>query len=329
MKHLTQEQRYEISALLRAHHSKSEIAKIVGVHKSTITREIARNSYLGTKLYYAGYAQRQAESRVRMRSSNFKKPIPKYIFEYARKLIVEEQFSPEQVVGYCRRFGIKMCSHESLYKWIWKDKSYGGDVYKYLRRRGKKYKSRGSVNNSRSFIPDAVDISQRPFEVNTRERFGDFEIDTIVGANGKQHILTVVERKTGLLLMRKLKEPNAYETAQTLIDLLRPLAGLVKTITSDNAKQFVMHKWIAEATGSSFFFARPYRSWERGTNENTNGLIRQYIPKRTDFDTLTEQDIIEIQWKINNRPRKRFDYLSPIEKLQIETEIDAKVAFDA
>lgn len=331
MKHLSVEQRYEISALLRAHHKKSDIAKLLGVHKSTITREIKRNNYMDLNLYVARYAQSKAESRARLRSSNYKKSVAQSVFDKARELIVEHQYSPEQVVGYCRRMGIRMCSHETLYKWIWRDKRKGGKVYLYLRHRGRKYRSREAVNNSRRYLPGAVDISQRPFEVEDRRRFGDFEIDTIIGMNMSQHIITIVDRMTGLLLMKRLKEPTSKETARALLELMKPLykSGHVHTITSDNGRQFAKHRLISRITGSSFFFARPYHSWERGTNENTNGLIRQYIPKKANFDMYTDQDIFEIQMKINNRPRKRLGFLSPIEKLYLTTKIDQKVAFGA
>ena len=197
MKHLSEGQRYEISALVRAHHTRTEIAAIVGVHKSTITRELKRNSFLGTNRYSASFAQRQAEQRIRLRSSNFKKVTPRSVFDTARRLIADEQYSPEQVVGYCRLHGIRMCSHETLYKWIWKDKRCGGTLFMSLRHRGHKYRKRGAVNNSRRHIPNAIDISERPAIVDQRSRFGDFEIDTIVGASHNQHILTVVERKAG------------------------------------------------------------------------------------------------------------------------------------
>ena len=331
MKHLSEGQRYEISALVRARHTKTEIAAIVGVHKSTITRELKRNGYLGTSTYYAAFAQRKAEQRCRIRSNNFKRSTPRSVFETARRLIVDEQYSPEQVVGYCRRHGIRMCSHETLYKWIWKDKRCGGDVYLSLRHRGKKYRKRGAVNNSRRHIPNAIDISERPVIVDRRSRFGDFEIDTIVGASSHQHILTVVERKTGLLFMARLRKPTAREAADKLIEILSPLAkhGYVKTITADNGFQFAQHERVSSALGATMYFARPYHSWERGTNENTNGLIRQYLPKKTNFDNYSDQDLEEIQMRLNSRPRKRLGYSTPNEIFKTLTQIDDSVAFHA
>lgn len=331
MKHLSEGQRYEISALLRAHHTKAEIATIVGVHKSTITRELKRNCYLGTNNYYASYAQRMAEQRRRVRSSNFKRSIPQSVFEVAKKLIVDEQYSPEQVVGHCRLHGIRMCSHETLYKWIWRDKRRGGNIYLHLRHRGKKYRKRGASNNSRRHIPNAIDISERPIVVEERSRFDDFEIDTIVGASSRQHILTVVERKIGILFMARLLEPTAQEAADKLIGILSPLAkqGYVKTITADNGLQFAQHERVTSVLGATVYFARPYHSWERGTNENTNGLIRQYLPKKTNFDNYSDQDLEEIQMRLNSRPRKRLGYSTPNEIFKTLTQIDDKVAFHA
>lgn len=330
MKHLSEGQRYEIYALLHAGLCKSKIADIVGVHKSTITRELQRNSYLGTKSYYPKYAQRAYENRHRRSSATIKRSIPRTVYDTARILLVEYDFSPEQIVGYCRLHGIRMCSHESIYKWIWADKRSGGKLYMSLRHCGRKYRSRGSVNNSRSLIPNAIDISQRPEIVDARSRFGDFEIDTIVGGGGQsQHILTVVERRTGMLLMRRLKVPTADETAYMLTDCLRPLSelGLVKTITADNGRQFAKHAIVSKETGADFYFARPYHSWERGTNENTNGLIRQYIPKGTNFDLYSDHDLEIIQLRLNSRPRKRLGYSTPIEEFEKLTKIDELVAF--
>ena len=314
MKHLTAGQRYEIRALLHVGKTKTEIASVIGVHKSTITRELRRNSYLGLKSYYPSYAQRKAEERRRRRAYNFKKTIPKTVFETARRLL-EEDFSPEQIVGYCRREGIRMCSHERLYQWIWEDKRMGGNLYTHLRSRGRRYRKRGSTYNSRRLIPNRIDISERPEIVNRKERLGDYEIDTIVGASHDQHILTVVDRVGGRLWMKRLRTPTAKATSDALIDILAPLAkdGLGHTLTADNGLLFADHERVTIDTGILVFFARPYHSWERGCNENTNGLVRQYIPKGTNFDTLSDEYIQYVQEKLNRRPRKRLNFLSPVQ----------------
>ena len=329
MKHLTQEQRYEIYGYIRAGYTKSKIAEMIGVHKSTITREIQRNGYGLSRQYYPGEAQKRAERRwmhrrlLRKRDKFMKRRVEYYLREM--------QLSPEQIVGYCRRKGIPIVSHETIYQWIWRDKKYGGDLYKHLRHKGRKYRKRGLQNNSRRHIPNAVDISERPDIVDTRTRFGDFEVDTIVGSSHSQHILTITERCTGLLIMRKLDRPTAAETEKKMIEALSALAkkGQVKTITSDNGIQFANHQAISLALGADFYFAKPYHSWERGTNENTNGLIRQYIPKSSDFNLLSEDDIRQIEDKLNKRPRKRLNFISPYEAVKTKTKIDLKVAFRA
>ena len=327
MKHLTQEQRYEIYGYLSAGFTKTQIAGMLGVHKSTITREIQRNGHGWTKQYYPIEAQRRAERRWGQRKwlRKHDKSMKQRVEYYLREL----QYSPEQIVGYCRRKGLPIVSHETIYQWIWRDKRYGGDLYTFLRHRGRKYRKRGATNNSRRHIPDAIDISLRPDIVDERCRFGDFEVDTIVGKNGSQHILTIVERKTGLLMMRKLKKPNAIVTEEMMVNALKFLGNkkLVKTITADNGLQFARHVNIAKRLNADFFFARPYHSWERGTNENTNGLIRQYIPKSSDFDLLQEEEIRRIEEKINKRPRKKLNFASPYEAFKSLTKIDPKVAF--
>lgn len=327
MKHLTEGQRYEISAFLRAGFSKSQIAKELGVHKSTITREIQRNGYGSSKAYYPREAHKRASRRWRRR--DVRRAYDQVLKNQVRYYMAKRHLSPEQIVGYCRVRGVRMVSHETIYKWVWQDKRCGGDLYKYLRHKGRKYVHRGATNNSRRHIPDAVDISLRPPEVDARSRFGDFEIDTIVGKNRRQHILTIVERKTGLLIMRRLRTPTAAETASQLIDALSFLAGrgFVKTITADNGLQFSRHALVTSAIGAVVYFARPYHSWERGTNENTNGLIREYLPKGCDFDEFSDQELERIQKELNIRPRKRLGFSTPYDELKKITKIDAKVAF--
>ena len=234
--------------------------------------------------------------------------------------------SPEQIVGYCKKHGIKMVSHETLYQWIWEDKKAGGSLHTHLRHRGRRHHKRCLSRKRRGIIPNRVDISERPKIVDRRARFGDFEIDTIVGANHRQHILTINERVTGRLWMRRLAVPTAAVAASMAINILQPMAdaGLTKTITADNGLQFARHETVTEELGIKFYFAKPYHSWERGSNENLNGLIRQYIPKGTDFDTLTREDILTIQEKINNRPRKRLAFSSPNDIFVKLTRLDPK-----
>lgn len=332
MKHLTEGQRYEISALLKAHHKLNEIAILLGVHKSTVTRELQRNGYLGysgRKWYYAGHAQRKSEQRWATREvpERFTADLKNEV----RRLLVEEDLSPEQISGRLKLEGKRTVSHETIYKWIWRDKRRGGTLYKHLRHHGMKYARRGNINNSRSLIPNRIEINERPRIVDRRTRFGDFEIDTIIGKVG-QHILTVVDRKTGLLRMEKLADASAASGRDSLIHILDPFVkmGLAHTVTGDNGIQFAEHEAVSRALNGCvrFYFAHPYHACERGTNENTNGLIRQYLPKGTDFNTVSEEQVLAIQDKINNRPRKRLGFFSPNELFNSLTKTTKKVAFD-
>ena len=318
MKHLTEEQRYDISAYLKAGFTKSQIAEKLQVHKSTITREIQRNGYSRYRVYKPKIAQHRAEYRWfhRKLPRRFKEDVK----QTARELL-ERDFSPEQIVGYCRKNGIKMVSHETIYKWIWEDKRHHGELHKHLRHRGRRYAKRCLSKKRRGVIPNRIDISERPSIVEERIRYGDMEIDTIVGSTHGQHILTVVDRATGTGFLRKLDRATAEETADQLIDILKDLSriGLVKTITADNGLNFAAHEKVARTLGIKFFFARPYHSWERGTNENYNGLVRQYIPKGTNFDEVTEEFLTAIEQTLNDRPRKRYGYSSPSERFALMT----------
>ena len=326
MKHLIRGQRYEIQMYSLLGMNKSEIARILHVHKSTITREFQRNSDVKSKGTY--YFASRAEKKQRKRYAARRRPIKftDAMKEKARYYLEELQMSQEQIVGYCKKHGIDMVSHETLYQWIWADKKSGGTLHTHLRHRGRRHHKRGLSRKRRGIIPNRVDISERPKIVDRRSRFGDFEIDTIVGANHRQHILTINERVTGRVWMRRLSVPTAAVAASMAINILQPMAdaGLTKTITADNGLQFARHETVTEALGIKFYFAKPYHSWERGSNENLNGLIRQYIPKGTDFDTLTREDILTIQEKINNRPRKRLAFSSPNDIFVKLTRLDPK-----
>lgn len=328
MKHLTDELRYEISAYLKAGLSKPSIAFVLGVHKTTIYREIERNGYGRHRTYKPKEAQRRAEYRWNHRK--LPRKLKGDMLNIVLELLTKEHYSPEQIVGYCNRKGIAMISHEAIYQWIWKDKKSGGSLYLYLRHRQKRYSRRGRKKMKRGCIQNRVDISQRPSIVNERSRFGDFEMDTIIGSSHSEHILTINERSTGMAWIRKMANASAKEALKQAVIALKPLAdyGLVKTITSDNGAQFAYHQLIAKELKADFYFATPYHSWERGSNENLNGLIRQYIPKRAPFKNISTNDLSEIEDRLNNRPRKRYNFSTPYELFNCLTGKNQKVAFN-
>ena len=226
---------------------------------------------------------------------------------------MEKKLSPEQIIGRAKKEGKACVSHERIYQYVWLDKKNGGSLYLHLRTQGKKYRKRGNSKDKRGKITGRIDISQRPGIVEKRERFGDFEIDTIIGQNHKGAIVTINDRATGLLKMRKLESKNAEFLAEQTIEVLKPYQYFLHTITSDNGKEFAAHQKISEALNCDFYFAKPYHSWQRGSNENLNGLIRQYIPKKTNFENLTDEYIQWVEDQLNHRPRKRFGFLNPIE----------------
>ena len=240
MQHLTQEQRHEISAYLRSGKSKSEIASLVKVHKSTIGREISRNSYGSWHQYMPREAQKRADLRKKYRPRRIL--FTQEMKDIARQMLIELNYSPEQISGRCKLQSIPMVSHERLYQWIWKDKRQKGHLYKYLRRRGRKNKKRGSEYNSRGILKNRRTIDQRPTIVEERRRFGDFEIDSIIGKNKKSALMTINDRLTGRLWIRKLKGRDPKTMADTAIKCLTSFKGKIFTITSDNGFEFAFHK---------------------------------------------------------------------------------------
>lgn len=314
MKHITREQRYQIEAYLIAGKSKNFIAGQLSVNRSNIYREVKRNSKK-RGIYSASYAQMLCNERKERlkRKRSFDRRKESLVKHY----IEQEQWSPEQIVGHCKKKGIAMVSHERICQYIRQDKTQGGGLYKHLRHRLKHRKR--PVGGKHIPIKNRVSIDDRPQAVNDKKRFGDWEIDTIIGKDGKGAIVTIVERTTAFLMMRKLPNgKNAKGLADNVIDMLRPYKYQVRSITSDNGTEFAEHEKISKDLEVGFFFAHPYSSWERGTNENTNGLVRRIYPKKTDFKTVTNVDLQKLQDKLNNRPRKVLGYYTPNEMYHLE-----------
>ena len=307
--HITLEQRIKIDTLLKAKHKVSFISTQLGIHKSTIYRELKRNK-TKTGKYNAAFAQELSEEQKERFSH--KRRFTFSMEKFIREKLSNEQWSPEQIWGYCKENNIDMVSHESIYKFIYQDKENGGMLYKNLRVASKKYRKRyGSGKNKRGIIKDKISIDERLDCINNKERVGDWEIDTIVGKDNKGAIVTIAERATAFVLIAKLNGKNAQELAEAVVKLMMPFKELVLSITADNGTEFAMHKYISKKLGALFYFAHPYSSWERGLNEYTNRLIRQYIPKKTDFKDINILYISEITMKLNRRPRKKLNYNTP------------------
>jgi IS30 family transposase len=225
---------------------------------------------------------------------------------------LREDWSPEQVSGWLKkRQGIQI-SHEWIYQHILADQQASGDLYTHLRCQKKRRKRYGK-HDYRGKLPNRVSIEERPEVVEQRERLGDWEVDTLVGKGQRGALVSLVERKSRFTLMQLVDQRLADLVSQAMISLLSPFADLVHTITGDNGKEFANHAQIAEALKAAFYFAHPYSAWERGTNENTNGLIRQYLPKKTDLSKVTFKEVFAIANKLNQRPRKCLDFYTPFE----------------
>lgn len=312
-KHITAEQRYQIETYINAGYSQKRIAGAMGKDKSVISRELKRNQ-LFNGIYKARNAQEFYEY-ARKRCCPKSKFDNESLVEFVKEQLQDDK-SPEQIAGIMKLRAMKeTLSHESIYQYVWEDKRNGGTLHKHLRNRGRRYRKRGGLKDSRGVIADRISIEHRPAVVDKKSRVGDLEIDLVIGRNHKQAILTVVERKSGIAWLRKLPGKSAQAVEEQLIDILLPIQDYVYTITSDNGKEFAHHKTIAEKLQAQFYFARPYHSWQRGCNENYNRLLRQYFPKKSDFTTITQQQLLVIQHKINSRERKRLGFLSPLQYL--------------
>lgn len=306
-KQLTLTQRYIIYHFLRIGFTKKRIAEEIKVSPSTITRELQRNC--GKNGHYNPKTAHQNAMYHRQRTPG-NRAIDECIKAEAIALLVTHQWSPEQISAHLAKEG-KLISHETIYRIIRKDKQKGGDLYKHCRYR-LKHRAR-PVGGKRVIIPNRVGIDKRPKEADGK-RFGDFEMDTIVGPKNCGAIVTIIERSTNMLFMRKLPHgKNAKQLAKIVIRLLSPFKGHIKTITTDNGVEFACHEMISKSLDAPIFFTDPYSSWQKGAIENANGLVRQYIKKSTPISTISHQKITRIMKKINDRPREKLNFLTPAE----------------
>lgn len=300
---LTQVERYQIQALCGLSCSITSIAAELGRHKSTISRELRRNRHAGG--YYADAAHHQALARRRSKAR------PR-VSRLARALVRHKltlDWSPEQISRWLAAFKSQRASHSWIYQQVAADKRAGGSLHTHLRcrKRRKRYGSR----DGRGQIKDRVSIDERPPVVEARSRLGDWEIDTIIGARHSGALLSLTERRSRGVLLAKLPDRSSEEVINAAIGLLGEHEDKVLTITSDNGKEFCGHSEIARVLDAKFYFAHPYSPWERGTNENANGLIRQYFPKDRDFSTITQPELDHAMDRLNNRPRKCLAMLTP------------------
>lgn len=304
---LTQEQRYQIGANLKIGMKLSEIAKEINVHKSTVSREIRRNGG-GRWKYNPSRACRMARERHEKKRKHRIDEVT-----WARvEALLKREWSPEQISNRLKVEGLRSVSHETIYRHIYQNKQEGGSLYIFLRRRHK-YRKRIHKYCSRKGWDTRRSISERPAIVDLRSRLGDWEADTIIGRERCGGILSLVERRSRYCLLQKVATKSAQTVAEAVCTSLLPVKDKVLTITSDNGIEFMRHETIANVLDADFFFADPYSSWQRGTNENTNGLVRQYFPKRSDFTPLSDADISHVTNCLNNRPRKTLGFRTPSE----------------
>ena len=309
---ITPEERYTLATLRRQQPmpSHAEIARLMCRHRSTIARELRRNRSCDG-WYRAERAQGQTNVRRSLSRRNSHLGAADWKLVHG---LLRANLSPEQVSGRLRREGLLHVSHETIYKHIWQDKHRGGRLYRHLRHRPK-YRKRYGTHEKRGWLAGKRHISERPRAVERRRELGHWEVDTVMGHGTKHCVVTLVERSTGYVLIGKLPDRTVASLNRRTIQLILRSSLPFRTITADNGTEFHGYRDIEDATGALVYFATPYHSWERGTNENTNGLIRQYLPKRRSMATLTQSQCDAIALALNTRPRKRLGFLTPLERL--------------
>jgi len=305
---ITPEERHKLAALRKQGFSQAAMARELGRSPSTISREFARN----TRSYDTQYRPCKAQERTNGRRSRSRRNQRFSGVDYSKVHgLLALEWSPEQIATVLTQSALLRISHETIYRHIWRDKKAGGLLFQQLRGAQKRRRKRYGKQDSRGILSGKRHISERPAEVEDRGQIGHWEIDTVMGSGSKDCIVTMVERKTGFLVMGKLADHTMGSLNQRVIPLIRDHAAKVKTITADNGTEFHGFAEIEQKTGVTFYFATPYHSWERGSNENTNGLIRQYLPNGTSMASLTQKQCNIIAHRINTRPRKRLAFKSP------------------
>jgi IS30 family transposase len=307
---ITSEERYTIAALRSMGLNHSAIARRLGRHRSTVMREVRRNS----SRWDGSYRPSKAIERTNGRRSRSRRNqhFSRADFAVVERLL-KEDWSPDQISGSLHRHGGLSISYETIYNHIWRNKEDGGELYRHLRCSPKLRRKRHNSYDSRGRLAGKRHISERPSYVEKRKSVGHWEIDTVVGKGAKDCVTTLVERRTGYAMIGKLQDRTKIETSGRAKMLMRRAPGRFKSITADNGTEFHDYKSVEAATGVKFYFATPYHSWERGINENLNGLLRQYLPKRTSQAGITQRDCDRIAKKLNTRPRKRLGYRTPEE----------------
>ena len=313
---LTSEERYELSALRKQGFSQAYIARALGRHPSTISREVRRNSRED-----GGYRPGTADDFARWRRARSRRNSQFTAADWELvTACLKEDWSPEQIAGRLKRDGLLSISHETIYRFVWQDRRYGGSLHNHLRQRSKTRRKRYGGYDSRGRLAGKRPISDRPPGAENRSRVGHFEGDTIMGSSNDSHcLLILVDRKTGYTLAGKLSSRTVAATNRRAKTLIRRSPRSVRTLTVDHGTEFHGYKDIEQATDVRFYFATPYHSWERGTSENTNGLFRQYFPKRQSLAHVSQRHCSKIAAKLNRRPRKRLNYLTPEECFVLRT----------
>jgi IS30 family transposase len=307
---ITYEDRCQLYALRKADKTQDEIGQALGFNHGTVNRELARNTG------GLGYRFRQAQCSAQARQQQVRHQ-PRKLTSQVRRAIARkmraERWSPAQLSFWLRTERGVSLSDEWIYRMVWADKRRGGDLWRFLRRRGKRYNRRGAQHAGRDVIPHRFDIAERPAIVDRKAWLGDWEGDTIVGAQHNEAVLTHVERNSLFTTISKLPRPAAQAAHRATVHRRTPFRDHVHTITDDNGKEFAGHRETAHLLRAQVFFATPYHAWERGVNENTNGLIRDFFPKGTDCPTIHPATVAKVERLLNRRPRKSLSFQTPNE----------------